>query len=39
LVVDFLDLIGYGEDPEKLSNLDEDVDKEVFVNSCFQDLD
>jgi hypothetical protein len=35
LGVDFLDLIQYGEDLEEHSNLDEDVDKEVFVNSCF----
>jgi hypothetical protein len=35
LGVDFLDLIQYGEDLEEPSNLDEDVDKEVFVNSCF----
>jgi hypothetical protein len=38
LKIDFLDLIQYGENLEKPSNLDEDVDERDFVNS-FQDLD
>jgi hypothetical protein len=39
LKIDFLGLIQYGENLEKPSNLDEDVDEEDFVNSNFRDLD
>jgi hypothetical protein len=38
LKIDFLDLIQYGENLEKPSNLDEDVDERDFVNSL-RDLD